>query len=114
MTQQYLVGELSLLLAQLQELSADEETAARVAGLRRTTEERGLCALAGVEAGALEIADQLCWLSLLGGDVAAFDRRAAVCAQMWEFGVCAGLVPASAVLASRTIRREQPFGPEDG
>ncbi len=95
MTQQYLVGELSLLLAQLQAMTPDEDWAERVAGLRRTAEERGPIALAGVEVRALEIADGMCWSSLLRGDAAAFDRLADAGTQLWEFGVCAGLIPAS-------------------
>jgi len=93
MTQQYLVGELSLLLAQLQVLTSDDEFAARVADLRSTAEQRGPGVLAEVEARALEIADELCWSSLLRGDPVAFDRQAAAGAQLWEFGMCADLIP---------------------
>jgi len=93
MTQQYLVGELSLLLAHLQVLATDDECAVRVADLRLMAEERGPSALAGVEVRALEIVDRLCWSSLQRGDVAAFARQAAAGVQLWEFGVCAGLIP---------------------
>ena len=92
MTQQYLVGELSVLLAQLQTVAADDEAAGRVADLRRAAEEHGPCALAGVEACALEITDRLCRSSLLRGDVVGFDRQAAAGARLWEFGLCAGLI----------------------
>jgi hypothetical protein len=41
---------------------------------------------------ALALTDGLCWDSLNRGDTAAFTRQAAVCAELHEFGVCAGLL----------------------
>jgi hypothetical protein len=41
---------------------------------------------------ALALTDRLCWDSLTGGDTAAFSRRAVVCAELYEFGICAGLL----------------------
>ena len=41
---------------------------------------------------ALALAESLCWDSLNRGDTAAFTRQAAVCAELHEFGVCAGLL----------------------
>jgi hypothetical protein len=41
---------------------------------------------------ALELADTLCWDSLTRGDTGAFVRQAAICAELWQFGVCADLL----------------------
>jgi hypothetical protein len=45
-----------------------------------------------VAVDALALAEGLCWDSLTRGDTAAFCRQAAVCAELHEFGVCAGLL----------------------
>ena len=37
-------------------------------------------------------ADSVCWDSLTRGDTAAFVRQAAICAELWNFGVCADLL----------------------
>ena len=92
MTQQYLIGELSILLARLQALAPDARGAASVAHLRSDAERRGLCALGEVELRALAIADRLCWSSLSRRDIARFDQVAAAGSELWEFGVCAGLL----------------------
>jgi hypothetical protein len=92
MTQQYLVGELSLLLGQLQAAMTDQASVVEVAHLRRRTETEPRSALAPIVVRALEVADWVCWDSLTRGDAAAFLRQAAVCAELWKFGVCAGLV----------------------
>jgi hypothetical protein len=94
MTQQYLAGELSVLLAQLQAATADEVSAGEIALLRRVVETGPLSTLSGVEVRALELTDGLCWASLANGDPVAFDRQAVVGARLREFGVCAGLLPA--------------------
>jgi hypothetical protein len=92
MTQQYLAGELSLLLGELQATMTSEASVAEVAHLRRRAETWGRLALASVAVHALEVADRVCWDSLTRGDAAAFTRQAAVCAGLWEFSVCAGLL----------------------
>jgi hypothetical protein len=92
MTQQYLAGELSLLLGELQATMTREASVAEVAHLRRRAETGGRSALASVAVHALEVADRVCWDSLTRGDAGAFTRQAAVCARLWEFGVCAGLL----------------------
>lgn len=94
MTQQYLVGEMSMLLARLQSLATDRDIAVGIGGLRQEAEQRGVCALAGVELKALELADRMCWRSLHLGDLDGFAIQAATSAQLREFGVCAGLLPA--------------------
>jgi hypothetical protein len=91
MTQQYLAGELSLLLGQLQAAMTNEASVVELAHLRQRAETGPRSALASIVARALEVADWMCWDSLTRGD-AAFIRQAAVCAELWEFGVCAGLL----------------------
>ncbi len=92
MTQQYIAGELSVLLAGLQAATTDEVAAGDVARLRREAETWPLSALTGVEVRALELADGLCWACLARGDPTTFDRLALIGARLREFGVCSGLL----------------------
>jgi hypothetical protein len=92
MTQQYLVGELSLLLAELEAAARDASCAREVANLRREAENRSPNALAPVLTRTVEVTDGLCWDSLARGDATAFNRQAAAGAQLRDFGVCAGLL----------------------
>jgi hypothetical protein len=93
MTEQYLVGELSVLLARLQASTADTKVAADVAQLRREAEHRAPGDLVDVELRALSVADGVCWQSLARGDPAAFEQQAAIASQLLEFGVCSGVLP---------------------
>jgi hypothetical protein len=92
MTQQYLLGELSLILGELQTVATNEAAVRDVAALRREAETRPLAALASVAARALELTDDWCRDSLARGDTAAFARQAAIFVELSEFAVCAGLV----------------------
>jgi hypothetical protein len=92
MTTQYLAGELSFLLAKLQAVATDDARARDVGRLRREAETRPLVALPSVAVRALELADIVCWGSLTRGDTAAFVHQAALCAELWEFVVCADLL----------------------
>jgi hypothetical protein len=92
MIQQYLAGELSVLLAPLQAVTRPELTAGDVARLRRQAETFPTNALAGVAVRALEFVEALCWDSLTMGDVASFNRLASVGGRLREFVMCAGLV----------------------
>ncbi len=92
MTQQYLAGELSLLLGELQAAMTGEAAVVEVAHLRRRAETGRRSAMVSVAVRALEVADCVCWDSLTRGDAAAFIRQATVCAELWEFGVCASLL----------------------
>src|SRR5262245_23808178 len=92
MTQQYISGELSLRLWELQAVAADEERAREVGRLRYEAERVPLTALGSVVVRALGVADRLCWDSLGRGDVLAFSRQAAIDAELWEFGICARLL----------------------
>ena len=91
MTPDYLIGELSARLERLQAVSAGA-AAADLARLRRRVETRPAAELAAETAQALVLADRLCWESLSGGDTAAFDRQAALSADLRMFGICARLL----------------------
>ena len=92
MTQQYLIGELSVCLEQLQAATAPEG-ARDVARLRHQLETGTPAGLAVAASHALALADGLCWQSLSQGDTAAFARQAKASADLRQFGVCAGLFP---------------------
>jgi hypothetical protein len=90
-TQNYLVGEASLLLARLQEVAVAPSSVRAVASLRREAEQSPPRELATVLTRTMELTDAICWDSLGRGDVAAFLRQAATGAELWRFGDCAGL-----------------------
>lgn len=92
MTQQYLAGEFSLLLAQLQAVTPDPSSAHALARLRRDVETRPTAALGLELSRAFEVTDEVCWNSLARADATAFDRQCAAGARLREFGVCAGLI----------------------
>jgi hypothetical protein len=93
MTQQYIAGELSELLAMLQGIAIDEGSVSEIGTLRREAETRPVWTLPRLEVRALELADGMCWASLAQGDPARFEQVAAVGAKLREFGVCSGLLP---------------------
>jgi hypothetical protein len=92
MTQQYLAGELSLLLGDLQAVAINGASARELARLRRQAETGPLPALSSVAVRALVVTDDLCWDSLTRADGRLFARQAALGAELHEFGVCAGLL----------------------
>lgn len=92
MTRQYVVGELSLILGELQAVATNEVAVRDVARLRLEVETTPPAALAPIAARAVELTDGVCLSSLARGETAAFVREAAICAELWEFGVCAGLL----------------------
>jgi hypothetical protein len=92
MTQQYLAGELSQILGDVQAAAASEACARRAWDLRLEAETKPVTALPSVAARALALTDSLCWESLTSGDAAAFTRQAAICAELHEFGICAHLL----------------------
>jgi hypothetical protein len=92
MTQQYLAGELSLLLAQLPPVATNAVALEAAVHLRHAAETVPVAALPLVVVRALELIDGLCWESLHRGDIAAFDHQAALAAELHEFGVCASLL----------------------
>lgn len=92
MTRQYIAGELSLILGELQGVATDRTTVRDVAHLRQEAETMPSEALAFVAVRALELTEGACWDSLTRGETAVFDREAAICAELWQFGLCAGLI----------------------
>lgn len=92
MTQQYLAGELSVLLGHLQAAATTEASGRDAWSLRQAAETGPVAALGWVTVRALALTERLCWDSLNRGDVAAFSRQAAVCAELHDFGVFAGLL----------------------
>jgi hypothetical protein len=91
MTRQYLAGELSVLLGQLQAFS-DETFASDLAHLRREAETRPPTALASVAERALELTDRVCWDTLQQGDSTVFARQTQIFAELYEFSVCSGML----------------------
>jgi len=92
MTQQYLIGEFSVCLEQLQ-AAATHEAAQDVARLRHQVETEPPAGLAVAASRALALADSLCWESLSHGDAAAFISQSKVSAELRLFSVCARLLP---------------------
>jgi hypothetical protein len=92
MTQEYLIGELSVRLEQLQ-ASVAPSAGPDVARLRQHVETCPGSQLASALTQAITLADGLCWQSLSRGDTAGFARQAAASAQLRQFGVCARLLP---------------------
>ena len=92
MTQQYLIGELSVRLEELQ-AAASQAAGRDLAQLRNEVEARPVTRLAPATVRALALADALCWECVNQGDAAAFSRLAGAAAELRRFGVCARLLP---------------------
>jgi len=92
MTWQYLAGELSVRLADLQAVTTTEAAQRDAWFLRHAAETEPIPALGWVIVRALALADGLCWDSLDRGDTVAFARQATVGDELQEFGVCSGLL----------------------
>ena len=92
MTQQYLAGELSVLLTRLEAVATDQAAVREIAQLRRGAEIGPVTALPSMVGRALALTDRLCWDSLERGDPAAFTCQAAICAELRDFGICARLL----------------------
>jgi hypothetical protein len=91
-TEQYLAGELSLLLARLQQAVADPASGSAFEELRKEAETAPVAALGSVAARALRLGDTVCWESVSRSDTAAFSSQASAAAELYEFGLCAGLL----------------------
>lgn len=92
MTRQYQAGELSVLLGHLQAATTTDAARQDAWSLRQAAETEPVTALGWVTVRALALTERLCWDSLNRGDMAAFSRQAAVCAELRDFGVFAGLL----------------------
>ena len=109
MTQEYLSGELSVRLEQLQAATA-RGAAGDVARLQHQVETGTLTGLASAAVRALALADDLCWQSLSRGDTVAFARQAEVSADLRQFGVCSRLLRDSQPLTGCHERRRASGG----
>jgi hypothetical protein len=92
MTLQYIAGELSLILGELEAVVPGRAARRQVAGLRREAETAPFPALPAVAARALRLTDDACWVSLTRGDAESFCREASISAELWGFGLCACLL----------------------
>lgn len=92
MTQQYLVGELSLHLARLRDVAGQPGFEQALTRLRREAEKEPVATLPRRVRDALELGDQLCWDSLARGDTTAFRSQSEVCADLYDFAVSASLL----------------------
>jgi hypothetical protein len=92
MTQQYLAGQLSVLLEGVQAAATTEAAGRDAWSLRQAAETGPVQALGWVTVRALALTDRLCWDSLNRGDATAFTQQAAAAAALREFGLCAGLL----------------------
>ncbi len=92
MTQQYIVGELSSLLAGLQPAPGELFTSV-VDDLRREVEVCPQAQLPWLAQEALTLADMICWVALEQGDTNGFCRHAGTAVALREFTVGASLLP---------------------
>ena len=90
MTQQYLVGQFSALLGDLERTAAEWQPA--VQGLRREVESSPVAMLPEFADNATELIDTMCWAALHRGDVTRFCSCAKAAAALGEFIDCAGLL----------------------
>ena len=90
MTQQYVVGEFSLLLAELQPAPAGWMAA--VHDLRREVESSPLPVLSQLAHEALDLTDVICLAALEEGDVSGFRRYARIAVALGEFTANADLL----------------------
>ncbi|HKI92131.1 MAG TPA: hypothetical protein VJ986_07500 [Gaiellaceae bacterium] len=90
MTQQYLVGEFSLLLAELRPAPTAPLTDA-LDGLRSAVECASPALLPRLACEATTLADAICWTALELGDVDAFTRCTVGAGALREFSDSAGL-----------------------
>jgi hypothetical protein len=91
MTQQYMVGELSSLLAELQPIPG--EWRAAVDELRRQVERSAPSELPRPACEAMDLTDMICWAALEQGDVSGFCRCATIAVALRDFTANAGLLP---------------------
>lgn len=90
MTQQYLIGEFSALLGDLERTAAEWQPA--VHGLRREIESSSVAMLPEFADEATELIDTICWTALHRGDVTRFCSCATAAAVLGEFIDSAGFV----------------------
>jgi len=80
-----------VLLAPLQAAATNQASVRQVARLHQEAE-TGQSTPCPLWWCALALTDRLCWDSLDRGATAAFACQAAICAELRDFGICAGLL----------------------
>jgi hypothetical protein len=90
MTQQYMVGEFSSLLAELQPVSRDWRAA--VDELRREVEKSAVSGLPQLASEAMSLTDTICWAALEHGDTSGFYRYTTTAVALRDFTANAGLL----------------------
>ena len=91
MTQQYIVGEFSALLAELQPVN-DELLDEALRNLRHEIEFGPLPMLPRLAREAMTLIDMICWLALEQGEVSGFRRDADTAIALREFTASANLL----------------------
>jgi hypothetical protein len=91
MTQQYIVGELSSLLAELRPAPSESLTNA-LDDLRRKVEVDPPARLPRLAREAMDLTDAICWAALEAGDPGSFRRYADGAAMLQEFTLSAKLL----------------------
>jgi hypothetical protein len=91
MTQQYLIGQFSVLLEDLQPSSGDC-LAAAVHDLREEVEHSSVPMLPTLAREAMALSDRLCWGALERGEASNFCRCVQAAVALGEFTDAAGLV----------------------
>jgi len=91
MTQQYIAGEFSSLLAEL-EPAPSASLASAVYDLRREVELRPLPVLPRLAREAMSLTDTFCWVALERGDVGGFCHYVGSAAALREFADSANLL----------------------
>jgi hypothetical protein len=91
MTQQYIVGQFSVLLAEMEAVPGEWQ--ATVRDLRREVEISPLPTLPRLAGEAMALIDRVCWVALEEGDAAGFRRSAEAGASLRDFTANAGLLP---------------------
>jgi hypothetical protein len=89
-TQQYLIGQFSALLENLQP-PPGEWLASAVRDLRREVERSSPQMLPELAHEAMDLTDVICWAALERGDCNGFRRYAKAAVALGEFTDCAGL-----------------------
>jgi hypothetical protein len=92
LTQQYIVGELSSLLAELEPAGEDSVRDA-VGSLRYQVECSSVSMLPRLAQDALELTDLICRSALDHGDADAYRRSVTAGTALRDFTVAAGLLP---------------------
>ena len=92
MTQQYLIGQLSTLLEELQP-PPGEMLAGDVRGLRQEVEHSGVQMLPVLAREAIVLGDVICWVALERGDSDGFRRYASAVVALGDFTENACLRP---------------------